>query len=122
MATIQAVLPYRPKSRGTLPDRSVLLWRARKGSVRDLVPHLRTRYMASHNVDQLIGLVHNQHDRLLNLDAFEYLASALVLATFSMKSMRPFESTAIASNIAFPEHAFSVHLQPIFVLHSYFSR
>ena len=52
------------------------------------------------------------------MDAFGYLASALVLATFSMTSMRPLRMTAIASNIAFMIYAVGVHLQPILILHS----
>jgi len=54
----------------------------------------------------------------LDVDIFGYLASVLVLATFSMKSMRPLRITAIASNIAFLIYAHSIHLQPIFILHS----
>ena len=52
-----------------------------------------------------------------NRDACGYVASALVLATFSMKSMRPLRITAIASNIAFLLYALNMHLQPIFILH-----
>ena len=47
-----------------------------------------------------------------------YLASALVLATFSMQSMRSLRLTAIASNIAFIVYAVSSDLRPILILHS----
>jgi len=70
--------------------------------------------MSGRNVDQF----HYQLDTWLNVEAVGYLACALVLATFSMKSMRPLRVTAIASNIAFLTYSLSIHLQPIFVLHS----
>ena len=47
-----------------------------------------------------------------------YLPSALVLATFSMQSMRSLRLTAIASNIAFIVYAVSSNLRPILILHS----
>jgi CRP/FNR family cyclic AMP-dependent transcriptional regulator len=46
------------------------------------------------------------------------LASALVLATFSMKSMRRLRISAIASNIAFITYVLEAGLHPILVLHS----
>lgn len=46
-----------------------------------------------------------------------YLASALVLATFSMKEMRWLRLTAMSSNCAFIFYAIIAHLQPILVLH-----
>ena len=53
-----------------------------------------------------------------NADVSGYLASALVFAAFSMKSMRYLRMTAIASNIAFLTYAFGMNLLPIFILHS----
>jgi CRP/FNR family cyclic AMP-dependent transcriptional regulator len=47
-----------------------------------------------------------------------YFASALVLATFSMTSMRTLRLTAIASNLAFISYALMVDAPPILVLHS----
>jgi hypothetical protein len=47
-----------------------------------------------------LGWMNDCHFLGWNRDACGYLASALVLATFSMKSMRPLRITAIASNIA----------------------
>ena len=47
-----------------------------------------------------------------------YIASGLVLATFSMRSMRSLRLTAIASNMAFIAYAAYGHLQPILILHS----
>ena len=51
-------------------------------------------------------------------DVIGYIASALVLATFSMQSMRSLRATAIASNIAFIAYATYGHLPPILILHS----
>jgi hypothetical protein len=53
----------------------------------------------------------------LDADLCGYIASALVLATFSMKSMRLLRLTAIASNIAFIFYAYISNLHPILVLH-----
>jgi hypothetical protein len=50
-------------------------------------------------------------------DSCGYLAAALVLATFSMKSMRMLRMTAIASNITFLLYAVSAHLVPVVILH-----
>ena len=47
-----------------------------------------------------------------------YVASALVLATFAMQSMRPLRITAIASNVAFISYAAAADLRPILILHS----
>lgn len=52
-----------------------------------------------------------------NQDLNGYIASALVLATFSMKSMRGLRLTAIASNVAFILYALVANLHPILVLH-----
>jgi hypothetical protein len=52
-----------------------------------------------------------------NRAACGYVASALVLATFSMKSMRPLRIPAIDSNIVLLLYALNMHLQPIFILH-----
>ena len=51
-------------------------------------------------------------------DIIGYLASALVLATFSMRSMRPLRLMAIASNIAFIAYAVIGNMPPILMLHS----
>jgi hypothetical protein len=51
-------------------------------------------------------------------DICGYLASALVLATFSMTSMRALRLTAIASNLAFITYALMAGARPILVLHS----
>jgi hypothetical protein len=50
-------------------------------------------------------------------DSVGYIASALVLATFSMTSMRSLRTTAIASNIAFISYAAAADLHPILILH-----
>ena len=64
-----------------------------------------------------LGWMNDCHFLDWNRDAYGYLASALVLATFSMKSMRPLRITAIVSNIAFLLYALNMHLQPILILH-----
>jgi hypothetical protein len=46
-----------------------------------------------------------------------YLAAALVLATFSMKSLRSLRLTAVLSNLAFIAYASSTDLRPILILH-----
>ena len=51
-------------------------------------------------------------------DIIGYLASALVLATFSMRSMRPLRLMAIASNLAFIAYAAIGSMPPILILHS----
>lgn len=56
-----------------------------------------------------------------SLTLFEVLgwvASALVLATFSLKTMIPLRAVAIASNIAFMSYGYAGHLVPVAVLHS----
>lgn len=46
-----------------------------------------------------------------------FLASALVLATFSMKDMVNLRIVAICSNVAFIAYALVLNLTPILVLH-----
>ena len=50
-------------------------------------------------------------------DIVGYLASALVLATFSVRSMRTLRMTAIASNLAFIAYAAIGNMLPILILH-----
>jgi hypothetical protein len=50
-------------------------------------------------------------------DLSGYLASALVLATFSARSMRQLRTTAIASDVAFIVHAMAGHLYSSLILH-----
>jgi hypothetical protein len=47
-----------------------------------------------------------------------YVASALVLLTFCMMSMRPLRLVAIASNVAFIAYGIMAHLHPVLLLHS----
>ena len=68
-------------------------------------------------MDHATGWLFDQYVTGWNADACGYMASGLVLATFSMKSMRPLRITAIVSNIAFIIYALTMHLQPIFLLH-----
>ena len=51
-------------------------------------------------------------------DIIGYVASALVLAAFSMRSMRWLRVTAIASNVAFIAYAAVGRMPPILILHS----
>lgn len=53
----------------------------------------------------------------LDRDVPGYLASSLVLLTFTMKSMRPLRITAVLSNLAFLWYAASVHILPVLILH-----
>jgi hypothetical protein len=50
-------------------------------------------------------------------DLAGYTASALVLATFIMTSMRPLRIMAISSNVAFLYYAFLTNMRPILLLH-----
>ena len=50
-------------------------------------------------------------------EIFGYVASGLVLATFTMKSMRPLRVMAILSNIAFIYYAIAANIHPILILH-----
>ena len=52
------------------------------------------------------------------VEATGYLASALVLATFCMKTMIPLRCAAISSNIAFIVYGFYDSLYPVLVLHA----
>lgn len=51
-------------------------------------------------------------------DAVGYFACLLVLATFSMRSMKWLRMVAMTSNIAFIVYALTAKLWPILVLHS----
>ena len=51
------------------------------------------------------------------IEAAGYLASALVLATFCMKTMIPLRAAAICSNVAFIVYGFYDNLYPVLVLH-----
>jgi CRP/FNR family cyclic AMP-dependent transcriptional regulator len=51
------------------------------------------------------------------IEAAGYLASALVLATFCMKTMIPLRCAAICSNVAFIVYGFYDHLYPVLILH-----
>ncbi len=51
-------------------------------------------------------------------DAFGYLASTLVLCTFSAKSMRVLRCVGIASNVSFILYATLTGMVPILILHS----
>jgi CRP/FNR family cyclic AMP-dependent transcriptional regulator len=52
------------------------------------------------------------------IEAAGYLASALVLATFCMKTMIPLRAAAICSNVAFIVYGFYDNLYPVLVLHA----
>ena len=51
------------------------------------------------------------------IEAAGYLASALVLVTFCMKTMIPLRGAAICSNVAFIVYGFYDHLYPVLILH-----
>lgn len=52
------------------------------------------------------------------VDATGYVAAALVLATFCMRSMWKLRWIAIASNLAFIAYAVLANLGPVFALHA----
>jgi hypothetical protein len=50
-------------------------------------------------------------------DAIGYLASLLVLATFSMRSMITLRAVAVAGNVAFIAYGLAAAIQPVLLLH-----
>ncbi len=68
-------------------------------------------------MDQLIVSLRAYALDGIDTDLCGYVASALVLATFSMKSMRLLRLAATASNIAFIFYAYISNLHPTLVLH-----
>jgi hypothetical protein len=52
------------------------------------------------------------------IDGIGFVAAALVLATFCMRSMTALRWVAIASNLAFIEYAYLGKLAPVLVLHA----
>jgi CRP/FNR family cyclic AMP-dependent transcriptional regulator len=52
------------------------------------------------------------------IEAAGYLASALVLATFCMKTMIPLRCAAVCSNVAFIVYGFNDKLYPVLILHA----
>ena len=50
-------------------------------------------------------------------DALGYLASALVLLTFSLRSMPALRAAAIASNLAFIAYGAMAQVPPVLLLH-----
>lgn len=68
-------------------------------------------------MEHCLEWAHLSHLHGWNSEITGYLASALVLATFCTKSMRPLRLTAIISNVAFISYAVSTDLHPILILH-----
>jgi hypothetical protein len=64
-----------------------------------------------------IAWLHNCHCSGWDQELVGYMASALVLATFSMTSMRLLCLTAIASNLAFIAYALLTGMHPILAVH-----
>lgn len=72
----------------------------------------------SHTAKHWLGWAHSSHLHGWDSDIMGYVASALVLATFCMKSMRSLRLIAVMSNIAFITYAASTDMRPILILHS----
>jgi hypothetical protein len=70
------------------------------------------------DVEHVLAWAHSPHLHGWNDDVIGYIASALVLATFSMRSMQSLRMIAIASNVAFITYAVVADLRPILILHS----
>ncbi|HUB13459.1 MAG TPA: hypothetical protein VMB34_16035 [Acetobacteraceae bacterium] len=68
-------------------------------------------------MQQMVLWLHAWHPPGLERDSLGYVASALVLATFCMRSMRPLRATAILSNVGFIAYALADHILPVLVLH-----
>lgn len=62
-------------------------------------------------------LLSGWHSRGPIIACLGYTASALVLATFSVRSMRALRCIGILSNIAFISYAVAAGLAPILILH-----
>jgi hypothetical protein len=52
------------------------------------------------------------------IDAIGFVAAALVLATFCMRSMRTLRWVALASNLAFLAYGYLGNLAPVLLLHA----
>ena len=68
-------------------------------------------------MEPVLAWMHTSPPHMWDADSIGYLASALVLITFSMRSMRALRLFTIASNVAFVAYASIEGLQPILVLH-----
>jgi hypothetical protein len=68
-------------------------------------------------MQQILVWAHSSHMHGWGDDVIGYIASALVLATFSMKSLRALRMTAIASNVAFISYGVIADMRPILILH-----
>lgn len=68
-------------------------------------------------VQEILAWAQSVHVYDKNDDLIGYLASALVFATFSMRSMRLLRMTAILSNVAFIMYAALADIRPVLVLH-----
>jgi len=66
-------------------------------------------------MEQVLAWVHVSRS---HADIIGYVAAALVLTTFSVRSMRALRLSAITSNLAFICYAAVVGLLPILILHS----
>ena len=69
-------------------------------------------------MEHVLAWAHSLHLHGWDDDIIGYIASALVLATFSMRSMQSLRIIAIASNLAFIAYAVAADLRPILILHS----
>ena len=74
---------------------------------------------------KLLRAAHESHwdanlpEEFMNwIEAAGYLASALVLATFCMKTMIPLRCAAVCSNVAFIVYGFYDNLYPVLILHA----
>jgi CRP/FNR family cyclic AMP-dependent transcriptional regulator len=68
-------------------------------------------------MEHMLAWMHSPHFHGWNDDIVGYIASAVVLATFSMRSMQSLRMIAIASNLAFITYAVVADLRPILILH-----
>jgi hypothetical protein len=65
----------------------------------------------------MILISHTVHAVFAASEAWGYVASSLVLATFCMKRMGALRIAAIFSNVSFVAYGLLLHLMPIIVLH-----
>lgn len=68
-------------------------------------------------MEQVLAWLHSFRPHGWDTEAIGYVASALVLVTFSVRSMCALRAVAIASNLAFISCGIAAGMRPILILH-----
>jgi hypothetical protein len=96
----------------------VILFTARRSPLLILRQPRTGRLRGGHTMQNWLAWAHSSQMHGWDQDVLGYAASALVLATFCMKSMRWLRASAIASNFAFILYALVTDMRPILILHT----